>query len=332
MKKKILIIMMLILSMVLAACGGGESATEEVKKVRMGEPDWDSVRIHNAVAKYIMETGYGYEVEIVPGSSNNVFVAINTGDVDVLMEAWSDNYPNYKKSIEEKTMDELGINFDDNNQGFYVPRYLIEGDKERGIEPLAKDLKTVEDLMKYSELFPDPSDDTKGVVVNAPPTYVASQIMETKFNNYNLSEKYNLSNPGSPAALFASLSSAYESGTPWVGYMWEPTWLSGKYDLVLLEEEAFSQELWDDEYKCAFKSVPVTIIGSRNFVDNNTELVEFLSKYETSSQITAEILSYMQTNDVGIEEAATWFMKEKQDVWTTWVSEEAKEKVLNSIK
>lgn len=37
-------------------------------------------------------------------------------------------------------------------QGSYVPRYLVEGDAERGIEPrLAPDLRSVTDLPRYVE-------------------------------------------------------------------------------------------------------------------------------------------------------------------------------------
>jgi ABC-type proline/glycine betaine transport system substrate-binding protein len=46
---------------------------------------------------------------------------------------------------------ELGLNFGDNMQGLYVPRYVIEGDTERGIEAMAPDLKAVADLAKYPE-------------------------------------------------------------------------------------------------------------------------------------------------------------------------------------
>jgi len=51
---------------------------------------------------------------------------------------------------------DLGPNFPDSTQGWYVPTYVIKGDKERGIEPMAPDLKTVEDMPKYWELFQNP--------------------------------------------------------------------------------------------------------------------------------------------------------------------------------
>ena len=55
-----------------------------------------------------------------------------------------------KKQLDKGTIIKLSTNFDDNSQGLYVPTYVIEGDKERGIEAVAPDLKTVEDLAKYA--------------------------------------------------------------------------------------------------------------------------------------------------------------------------------------
>jgi glycine betaine/proline transport system substrate-binding protein len=57
--------------------------------------------------------------------------------------------------------------FDDAAQGFYVPRYLVEGDAERGIEPLAPDLRSVSDLPRYAELFRDPSSPTRAASTTA---------------------------------------------------------------------------------------------------------------------------------------------------------------------
>ena len=72
-----------------------------------------------------------------------------SGDVDVYMEVWVDNLPTYQDDLKAGKFKELGINFDDNKQGLYVPEYVIEG-SERGIEPMAPDLK----LWKISKVQP----------------------------------------------------------------------------------------------------------------------------------------------------------------------------------
>lgn len=62
------------------------------------------------------------------------------------------------------------------------------------------------------------------------------------------------------------------------------------------------------------------------------EVVDFLSNYETSNDLTESALDYMQENDVEADEAAIWWMKEYEDIWTAWVSEEVAEKVKASLK
>src|SRR5699024_8721426 len=97
------------------------------------------------------------------------------------------------------------VNFNDNDQGLYVPAYVIEGDEKRGIDPLAPDLKTVEDLKKYPDVFKDPEDPKKGRVINAPSGWEVEKVITDKFDTYGLEETFNNFLPGSDAAIVASL-------------------------------------------------------------------------------------------------------------------------------
>ncbi len=339
-KRFYLLGVVLLLAMALSACGGSdtEAKKEETseptveKKLILADGSWDSLRVHNAIAKHILEEGYGYEVELMPGSTVNLETAHAEGDVNVHMEQWPDNYPTYQPAVDAGDIIEVGLNFDDNAQGFYVPRYVIEGDAARGIAPMAPDLKTVADLAKYPELFEDQEDPSKGAIVNAPPSWNVSEIMRVKFEDYGLDEMYNLVNSGSDSGLSASLAGAYEKGKPWVGYYWEPTWISGKYDIVLLEEEPFTQEAWENNYSCAFKAIDCTITMDDVSYEQHPEVADFLSKYKTSSAIISEFLVYMQENDAEIDETADWFLNEKQDLWKSWVTEDAYNAVLASLE
>src|SRR5699024_2512666 len=109
----------------------------------------------------------------------------------------------YQESIEEGDVIELSVNFDDNVQGLYVPAYVIEGDEERGIEPLAPDLRTVEDLKKYPEIFPDPENRSKGRIINAPSGWEANDYISKKFETYELDDAFTNFMPGSDSAIVA---------------------------------------------------------------------------------------------------------------------------------
>ena len=87
------------------------------------------------------------------GSTPIMEAALVRGDVDVNMELWTDNVATYQADKAAGGIVDLGINFDDNKQGLYVPRYVIEGDPQRGIAPMAPDLQKVSDLARYSKLL-----------------------------------------------------------------------------------------------------------------------------------------------------------------------------------
>lgn len=111
-----------------------------------------------------------------------------------------------KKRQRLETLKRYPVNFNDNNQGLYVPTYVIEGDAERGIEPIAPDLRTVEDLKKYPDVFQDPEDPGRGRIINAPSGWVVAEAIDDKFTAYGLDETMNNFMPGSDSAAVMGFS------------------------------------------------------------------------------------------------------------------------------
>lgn len=339
MKKTIMTLFTVLTIIVLAACGGNNnngnneaSEAKEIDTIVFADAGWDSIRIHNSIAQFIIENGYGHKTDVISGSTATTFQGLREGDINVYTEVWTDNIKEvYEEAIESGDVEKVSVNFNDNDQGLYVPAYVIEGDEERDIEPLAPDLKTVEDLKKYPEVFKDPEDPKKGRVINAPSGWEVEKVISEKFDTYGLDETLNNFLPGSDAAIVASLVDAYNKGEGWVGYYWSPTAITAKYDLILLEEEPFDQEKWDENKGTEFPPNDVVVAVHKDLPDQAPEIVEFLSKYETSSELTEEGLQYMEDNEVDNDEAAIWWMKEYEDVWTEWVSEEVAEKVKESL-
>ena len=315
---------------VMTGCSKNEASGEAEGKntVIFADAGWDSIRFHNDVAGFILEEGYGYKTDVVPGSTAATFSGFRKGDIDVYMEVWTDNLIDvYPEAIDAGDIKEVSINFDDNAQGLYVPTVIIEGDKEKGIEPLAPDLKSIKDLEKYWEIFEDQEEPSKGRIYGSPPGWNVDTIMQAKVETYGLDKTFNYFSPGSDTGLSASLASAAEKDQPWVGYYWEPTWVLGKYDMTLLEEDPYDEEKWQNGYGSAFPPMPVTVCVYKDLEEDSPELVDFLSNYTTSSQITSDALAYMQDNDVETKEAAQWFLKEYEELWTSWVPADVAEKV-----
>ncbi len=319
----------------LAGCSSPDSANQGDKlktKLVLADPQWDSVQFCNSVAQYIIEEGYGYPTEVMSGSSAITFEGLVNGDIDILLEAWTDNLqPMYNNEIKKGAIEELGVNYDDNTQGLFVPTYIIKGDPARNIAALAPDLKSVQDLPKYWELFKDPEEPLKGVIYGSPAGWEVDNILQTKINNYNLDETYNYLSPGSDTALAASITKAYKEGKPWLGYYWSPTWITGKYDMTLLSDNPYSEGTWHNGYQTEFPSVRVTKVANKQLYDKAPEVVDFLKDFRTNSALLSEALSYMQDNNVKADRAAIWFLETREDVWVPWVPEDIATKVKASL-
>ncbi|HKL61292.1 MAG TPA: glycine betaine ABC transporter substrate-binding protein [Acholeplasma sp.] len=313
--KTISLFLVLLGGLFLSSCGTGK------KEITIGEGDWDSNAFHDQVVKYIVEKGYDIKVNIVLADTSLLISALTAENIDVAFEIWTDNIPSYPSDIAAGKYEEVSTNFADNKQGLYIPAYL---------QAENPGLVSVMDLKDYMHLFPDPDNSSQGIIYGGPEGWGATDFLHKKMALYGLDEMYNFKPIDSNAILSTTLKAAYDKGQPWVGYNWEPTWIMGIYDLILLEDSVFSPE--DFELgKGAFASVDVTVVVKNKFKSEFPELHKFFSKYETTTEITNKGLVYMQENSVEADEAAKWFLETYESLWTTWVPEEVANKVIKSL-
>ncbi|MFW5776385.1 MAG: ABC transporter substrate-binding protein [Spirochaetota bacterium] len=299
-----------------AAAEGQAEDGAEVREVVFADASWDSILVHNRIVAFILENGYGgYTTDFIPGDTIPLFNGLASGDIDVMMESWHSNYPEaYEEQIDAGTVVNLGENMPDGPQGWWVPRYMIEGDDDRGIEATAPDLESIEDLPEYADLFPDPENPGMGRILVGPPGWSATEISENLMEEYGLYEYYTAFLPGSGAALAASMKSAYDQGEPWVGYYWEPTAIMYQLDMVRLKGTEFP-------------AADVDVLMNAESSEAMPEVVEFLSNYHTSVAVNNEFLNVLDEEVDNAEEAAIWFLENREDVWTDWVSDEVADNV-----
>lgn len=309
----------------------GCAPTSTSNHIIFTDAGWDSALVHNHIAGFIAENAFGMTWSQLPGSTPITYEAIKNGEIDIHMEMWTDNVAPYANDVANGNILELGVNFDDNMQGFYVPRYVIEGDAARGIEPMAPNLKYVADLINYADVFVDDENPNMGRLYGAIPGWLVDEILYRKYEYLGLDEKFVYFRPGSDAALSAALTAAYEKGEPIVGYYWEPTWLMGKYDFVLLEDAPFNAADFVLG-KTAFAPSRVTIAARPGFDTDFPEFAAFLSKYRTSSALTSEVLTYMQDTGADYKAAALWFLKTNDELLDLWLSADKADAVRKALK
>ena len=323
---KILFPVLITLAFIVIPFGGCTSAS--TKTVTFADGSWDSIQVHNRIAGFILEHGYGYTPEYTFGDTIPLFNGLARGDIDVDMEVWVENQQDaYDDFTSDGSVIDLGGNFLDNWQGWLVPTYMIKGDAARGIQATAPDLKSVFDLPQYKDLFRDPESPSKGRFVNGPAGWEATTINHLKLDEYGLLDSFTDFPAGSQAALDSSMISAYEQGKPWLGYYWEPTWIMGKLDMTRLEEPAYDPVIWNSTHACAYPANKVDICVNKEFNDANPDAVSFLSKYTTTTAMVNSVLAYMQDNQASMQNAAEYFLKNFESTWTQWVSADIASKV-----
>lgn len=337
-KKMVVCLMVLMLSFTFLAVGCGrqeETKSEESKKketITIAGGTWESSKVNAEIAGFIMKNGYGYKPDIIMASSMVELQQHAQGEIDIRIENWTKTYDEeYTKPVADGTIIEVNEMLKENAQGLYVPTYLIKGDIERNIKPLAPDLKSIADLPKYWELFKDPEAPSKGRIIGAPTTWSTDKVLPVKVSALGFDKYFNYFRPGSGTALDTVISAAYQKGDPVVAYYWEPTWLLGKYDMTLLEDEEFSEDKWNDNFSCEFPADRVTITVHKNMLKDAPEVVEFLKNYQMSSQIMNGILAYMQDNNAEPIDAAIWYLKNNKDTWNNWIPTNIAEKVNSSL-
>ncbi len=339
-KKIGLITLFFTIMITIAACGdngdngdngnGGSEWDQEYTTLTAAQGDWPSNEFHSQVARYIIENGFeGYEVETSTLATAPMLVALRNGTVDFHMELWTENMATYQEDLSEGHYEELSVNFDDNNQGIYIPIFIQED----------YDIHTIQDLVDHKELFPDqdasnwdPEYD-KAIMYGGPTDWEITSHFQRKFENEelyaDLIEHFEFRTVESTAMLNATMTSAYESEEAWVGYYWEPSYIMGVLDMVLLDD------VHDYDMETGAGNPPaqaVTIGGRSGLEDDHPEVHAFLSNYQTSAQITSEAEVYMADNELNAEETAIWWVENHTDIWGDWVDQDAYDRIMATFE
>lgn len=297
--------------------------------------DWDSARFHNAVAGRLLSAGYGCETTSIPGATIPLNNGVARGDIDVIMEVWRNNLPDvWVKAVERGQVRDIGPNFPDAVQGWYVPRYVVEGP-----DAPAPDLKQVNDLPRYKHLFDDREEPGKGRFHNCIAGWACEIVNTRKLEAYGLNDHYTNFLPGTGEALAAAVAGAIKRQRPILFYYWSPTWLTGMYDLVRLDEPPFEAEAFDTLRRVdaplqggvAYPPAVVAIGVNTQFEAQAPNIVRVLTAYETTSQNVSAALAAMRESDLSASEAADVFLQQNPDLWADWVSTEARARVLSAL-
>lgn len=313
----------------------GAQAAEARAPIHFGELTWESGNLITEVLRLLVEEGYGYSTDTLPGSTVSLEAALARNDIQVIGEEWAGRSPAWLKAQAEGKVFGLGDTVKNADEGWWVPAYVIHGDAARGIKPLAPELRSVADLPRYREVFRDPESPDKGRFLNSPTGWTSEIVNSQKLKAYGLEDSFTNFRTGSGAALDAEIASSIRRGKPVLFYYWSPTPLMGRYQLVRLEEPPFDAEAWKtlsdakNPNPRGSRSMPARLsVGvSAAFQRDYPELVALFDKVDFPIAVLNKTLAKMSETRQPPREAAREFLKANPQVWQAWVTEPVRAKV-----
>ncbi|KPY39914.1 Histidine transporter, periplasmic histidine-binding protein [Pseudomonas amygdali pv. myricae] len=306
----------------LASAGTSQAAgwCESGKPVKFAGLNWESAMLLTDILQVVLDKGYGCTVDALPGNSIAMENALSTNDIQIFAEEWVGRSEVWSKAAAAGKVVGVGAPIVGAVEGWYVPRYVIEGDAKRKLEAKAPNLKSISDLAQYSAVFKDQEEPGKGRFYNCPAGWTCELENSEMLKSYGLESKYTNFRPGTGPALDAAILSSYKRGEPILTYYWSPTPLMGQVDLVRLEEKAGVN-----------KTIDIKVGVSKVFHDEAPELVAILEKVNLPIDLLNQNLGRMAKERIESPKLAKIFLKEHPEVWHKWVSEDAAKKVDASL-
>jgi glycine betaine/proline transport system substrate-binding protein len=290
--------------------------------------DYESARFASEFLLTILHQGFGCDAKVVEKDLPYQIDDLKEGKADILMEVWADN-PNKRwvQAEKEGSVIMLGVTFGESDEGWFVPRYLVEGPNAP-----APDLRWVRDLRSYAELF-------NGELLNCPPAWNCNPINKKKLKAYGLDPNYRSRDAIDDADLHRKVSEAYIQGKAILFYGWNPDILSNNYEFVKLKEPNYNQKIWDELVNssnptaaCEYPRSVVHIGANKAFIDEVPDIKEFLTKWRigTSDISTALIETHLLRLSPSI--AANEFLRKRPDIWMPWFSDDVIERLEAALK
>ncbi|MNK91743.1 Glycine betaine-binding periplasmic protein precursor [compost metagenome] len=268
----------------------------------------------------VLKDGYGCTTDQLVGNTIILETALAGNDIQVFGEEWMERSEVWKKAVAAGKVVGVGAPIIGATQGWYVPRYVVEGDAKRNRPAQAPDLRTVADLSKYASVFRDSEEPSKGRFYNCPAGWICEQDNTEMLKEYGLENTFTNFRPGTGAALDAAVLSSYKRGEPVLFYYWSPTPLMGQIDAIRLEEKTGAN-----------KDV-ITMVGlSKAFHEQAPELVAVLEKVNIPIDLLNQNLARMTRERIESPKLARMFLKEHPEIWHAWVDEAAAKKIEASL-
>ncbi|WP_226782646.1 ABC transporter substrate-binding protein [Oceaniglobus trochenteri] len=297
--------------------------------VSITEMTFASAIITTEISTFLMEQGYGCNVTRVPSDTIPALTSLSeNNEPDIVTELWINSAGSgYDKLKDEGVIEDMAEVLDPGGvEAWWIPTYLAEEHPE---------LKTIQGIVENPDLV--------GNRFNNCPDggWVCGIINRNIARSYGLEEAgIEIFDHGSGETLAASLASAYEAREPWFGYYWEPTAIMGRFDMTMVDIGPVDLEAHEanldpdvvDPKPSAYPPSLVYTVATTAFTEREPEVAELIRNISFPTDEMSALLAWKGENNATTEEAAVYFLQNNKDVWSNWISDEARERLANILK
>jgi len=288
--------------------------------------DWDSFKLINAIASYILKNGYGYTPQIYPEPEKKVSESLSSRTVDISLEVWKENHPpELQNYIEIGAIIDMGKIYENAAHTYIIPDHVAQ----------QYSIRTMEDMQHYWYLCKDPEEPTKGLFYNALITWLVHDSNLKKLDAYGLSPYYNpVTMPSSRAYEEVFMKAARENRTVF-GMYWIPSAVMGTGYWKELEEPTLpsctNETILNlnlvnanQSQICPFTSSSVHKLVSRDFYDSAPEVVSFLIALKPDENEISRTLTFGYLNNISDwDRLSEEYLINNEEKWKSWVSTDA---------
>ena len=305
-------------SAILALGLASTASVQAAKRLTAPDPDWTGGVVTCRVVQYILENELGYRIKsITMPTGPGVFEGVRSGDLDFACESWPSYNPPTFKYIEkfggDGSIAYLGETGIIGKSGYFVPRYVIEGDSSRGIPASAPGLKSYKDLNRYKQLFRSLESGDRGNLIGCP---VAAWQCEDQQRLDMLGVDFHAQALGSETAHWAEIQAKYKRGEPFLAYAWAPHWIHAALDLVEIELPPYDEAKWP---ATNWAQDITHFHGNPRMLDEHPEVVAVLNNMNLTNEMQAGMIYEIDVKKRDVEDVVEEWMEANEKIWRQWL-------------
>ena len=283
-------LLLLVGAFMFGACGGGGEADEIVN---FGTVDWPEAVAKTNVASTIVDA-LGYQTEVQELGVPTVFQGLDTGDLDVFVEAW---FPTMQTNFDEvQDVESVTTNLEEATFSVAVNREACEAG-----------VTSHEDLAEFADRFEEGGTPT---IYGLEPGNDGNQVVLDMIEN----DQYNLGDweliESSTNGMLSEVDRRLGDGE-WVAWTgWEPHWMNNRYDMCLLEDP---EEAWGGQSH-------VETLVNNEFPEQFPELYTFFEQMVVDRDIQRELIDGIDNSGLSPEEFALQWLRENPQITDNWLA------------